>query len=141
MTENYTLHSFTYSRKAEANQIDNTPSEAVQRTLEFTGASVERVNQVLGHVVRILSGYRCEALNTLVKGSKSSQHMRGEAADIDCPKFGDAKAVALALRPYVKIIGIDQMILEGTWVHLSFSVNPRYQILTFKNGSYLKGIV
>ena len=36
-----------------------------------------------GKPITVNSGYRCPELNVAVKGSKTSQHMKGEAADID----------------------------------------------------------
>ena len=36
-----------------------------------------------GKPITVNSGYRCPELNAAVRGSKTSQHMKGEAADID----------------------------------------------------------
>lgn len=77
----------------------------------------------------ITSGYRCQELNELVKGSKTSQHMQGEAFDFISPDYGDPKAIFEDLFKYRFILGIDQLILEPSWVHVSFTLNPRYEFL------------
>jgi hypothetical protein len=81
--------------------------------------------------------------NKLVGGSETSQHMKGQAADITCPQYGDPKnllkAVMAAKLPF------DQAILEfyqpatlsspsRGWVHVSFvRGTPRQQALVIDN--------
>lgn len=88
----------------------------------------EKVSQPL----IVSSGFRCPALNKAVKGSATSQHMLGEAADIQGSNLTNAELFALVQKlnlPY------DQLIWEyGTkenpdWVHISFSKRNRKQIL------------
>ena len=81
-----------------------------------------------GAPITVTSGYRCPALNAAIGGAKDSQHMRGEAADFICPRFGTPTEVAAALRD--SGIEYDQLLLEfGRWVHISFSAAPRRQAL------------
>lgn len=134
------MSEFIRSPKALELKIDNTPSETAKANLPFTMAGMERVRALLKHPIKILSGYRSKELNYAVNGSVLSQHMRGEACDFTCPAFGTPYEVALVLNEYVEILGIDQLILERTWVHISFTYNPRYEVLTFKEGKYSRGI-
>ena len=74
-----------------------------------------------GKPITVNSGYRCPELNAAVKESKSSQHMKREAADIDT---GDRQRKNL---PY------DQLIDESNfaWVHVSYRADGanRKQVL------------
>lgn len=84
----------------------------------------------IGYPITINSGYRCNKLNLLVKGSNTSQHKTGQAADITC--FDNKFAL-----DYIQKSGLDfdQLIVYGITVqprflHISydFSLN-RKQIL------------
>ena len=141
MTDHFSLRELTHSLTAERSVIDNTPPDAVIQSLHFTAAGLERIRALLSHPLYIRSGYRCQELNQLVGGSKNSQHMKGEAADFTCIDFGSPRNVAKYLERHVMILGIDQLIYEGTWVHVSFTLNPRYEVLTLQDRKYVRGIV
>lgn len=103
-------------------------------------ALVENVLQPLrdgwGKPLYINSGYRCRELNALVGGVATSQHVKGEAADV-CPfgkrnGTGDVKVVyELAKRAKDMKLPYDQMILYPSFVHFSHRLNgkQRGQIL------------
>lgn len=63
-----------------------------------------------------------------------SQHMAGEACDFVAPKFGTPYEICCALE--ASDLRFDQMIFEGTWVHVSFVDDkvPRRSILTWRKG-------
>lgn len=141
MTKNFKESEFILSRIASEKGIDNTPTEEIKKQLLFTAAGMERIRALLKDPIIILSGFRSEKLNDAVGGSKNSQHIKGEAVDFVCPYFGTPKEVALQLNQWINVLGIDQLICEGTWVHVSFTLKPRGEALTLINGKYLKGIV
>jgi zinc D-Ala-D-Ala carboxypeptidase len=120
---------FIASEQAEVHGIDNEPPDSIDAALIQTRLGCERIRAFLGAPMQITSGYRCPELNQAVGGERDSQHMKGEAVDFVCPVFGGPEAVATALAPAMQILGIDQLIWEPTWVHVSFSVEPRYQAL------------
>lgn len=139
---NFTMKELCRSLVAEDKCIDNTPPPSVLKQLEFTIAGLERLRAFLGAPIRINSGYRSKALNDAVGGSPSSQHMFGEAVDFVCPGYGSPRAVAESLSRAMPLLGIDQLIFEHTWVHVSFTLWPRYEVLTRKSGGkYVVGIV
>lgn len=117
------------SRKAQELGIDNEPPIEVSRALDFTLAGCERVRAFLGMPMVISSGYRCPRLNDAVGGAESSQHLRGEAVDFTAPGFGTPIRIVEALVHVRRQLGIDQLILEAGWVHMSFTLSPRYQVL------------
>ncbi len=142
MTEHFTLKEFCRSQAAEDAKIPNLPLGNELAALHFTAAGMERVRACLGFPIKINSGYRSPQVNKLVGGSVNSQHCKGEAVDFVCPAFGTPLKICQALRGSMKILGIDQLIQEGTWVHISFTQTPRYQILTKRSdGSYAQGLV
>lgn len=83
LSENFTLEEFTRSDTATRLGIDNTPGE---KELEALRILVERTLQPLrdrlGIPVHVNSGYRCPELNEAVGGVPTSQHQKGEAADL-----------------------------------------------------------
>lgn len=142
MTNRFYLDQFVRSRTAEARGIDNRPPAELEPAIRFTAAGLERIWAAIGEVpVLIHSGYRSPALNVAVGGSPKSQHMKGEAVDFSAPAFGDPKTVAKFLSTQVKPLGIDQLILERSWIHASFTFTPRYHVLTYKDGKFFEGIV
>lgn len=66
--------------------------------------------------VRVLSGYRCPALNAAVGGAANSQHLRGEAADITVPGVPTETVFDWAR---ASLPGFGQLILEPGWLHVS----------------------
>jgi hypothetical protein len=114
-------------------EFDNTPPPEVVGTLRMTAARMERVRRLLGdRVISVSSGYRCRALNRAVGGARTSAHLTGEAVDFNCYGFGDPLAVCRALT--ASDLAFDQMIEEGTWVHISFDPRMRRQVLTRRDG-------
>lgn len=83
-----------------------------------------------GKPLRINSGYRCEEPNKLAGGSASSQHMKGQAADI-------ASVAPIHLARLIKSLGLnfDQMILYPNFLHLSYTIERpnRKQVLYDKS--------
>ncbi len=141
LTDNFTLEEMTHSDKALDIGVMNICPPGFYKNLQFTTLGLERIRACLmGFPLQVLSGYRCPDLNAYVGGSKNSQHMTGEAVDFICPKYGSPTDVVIRLQPNMRILGIDQLILEGTWVHASFTWSPRYEVLTKRNGIYVKGI-
>ena len=70
------------------------------------------------------SGYRCPALNKAVGGTTTSQHMSGQAADIDT---GDRQQNKLLFEYIRKNLPYDQLIEESNfaWVHVSYRADGR----------------
>ena len=87
-------------------------------------ALVERVLQPLrdlwGKPMRVNSGYRRPELNRIVGGASTSQHLKGEAADIATGSATETYRLARLAKSTPEIWAeIDQMILYETFIHFS----------------------
>jgi zinc D-Ala-D-Ala carboxypeptidase len=91
----------------------------------------------LGATIHVNSGFRSEAVNKAVKGSLTSSHCKGEAADLSC--YDNARLFGIIKEQ----LPFDQLIWEGgdddqpAWVHVSYrKTGNRQQILRMINGKY-----
>lgn len=143
LTPHFTLDELTSSDTAVRRGIDNRADTPILRNLVRLAEKLEEVRALVDRPLSVSSGYRCPDLNRWVGGSATSAHVLGLAADFVCRGM-TPKALAETIRD--SGIEFDQLIYEGTWVHLGLSVGkPRCEVLTarFKAGhaTYLKGIV
>lgn len=106
-------------------QVRNTITSAEVR--DSIKALVDEVLQPLrdawGEPLAINSGYRCPEVNKAVGGVPTSQHTKGEAADV-CPfgrnGHGDIEVVRQLAQKAVELdLPFDQMILYPSFVHFS----------------------
>ena len=127
LSDNFSLHEFTRSQTATRHSIDNTPSDEVIENLKSLCMGVlQPVRDYFMKPMIISSGFRCEELNTKIGGSKTSQHVFGQAADIEVLEIGN-----LELSDWIHTnLSYDQLILEfhnpdkdphSGWVHVSFN--------------------
>lgn len=136
LSKNFSLAELTFSETAERLSLDNDPSaESVAELKNLAVNILQPLRDAIGVPVIVNSGYRSPKVNVSIGGSANSQHCRGQAADIRVVGM-DAQSVC------EKIIELnlpfDQLIFEGTWVHVSHnSRGNRRQILTahFNRGS------
>ena len=146
MTPHFTLKEMIASATGERLGIDNTPRPEHLDKLTLTAELLERVRTLLGCPVIVTSGYRCMQLNIAVGGVTSSDHARGQAADIVAPGFGTPYEIAKRLAPLVSTLGIGQLILEGIkgkqWVHIStrMASKPSNRVITITDSGAQLGI-
>ena len=121
---NFTIQELTASATAEAKKINNNPPpEAAENLKLLVDKVLDPLRDAYGKPIRVNSGYRSPALNAAVKGSKTSQHMKGQAADITAgSKQENKKLFELAQElnlPYCQLIDEKGF----TWVHISYDKN------------------
>lgn len=126
----FTLKELTRSATAEAKGIDNTPTPEVEKNLTLLVENVlDPLREIYGKPITVNSGYRCPELNKAVGGSKTSDHVKGFAADIT----GGSKEENERIFNIIKHnFHFKQLIDEKgfSWVHVSYDPsNLKNQIL------------
>ena len=116
------------------------PPDAEARLVALCAAVLDPLREHLGRPVTISSGYRSLAVNTKIGGSKTSQHMVGEAADLSVAGLS-IEEVGRAI--IASAVTWDQLIVERSgaseWVHVSYKIGTnRRQTLRYQNGAYTK---
>lgn len=127
LSKHFTLRELTASGTAIRHNIDNTPqAEHVERLRALCTAVLEPLRRRFG-VIRITSGYRCPVLNARVGGAAGSQHLRGEAADINVSGREQGEKMFAYIRDN---LDFDQLLLERRaktgvcWIHVSYKSEP-----------------
>ena len=150
LTNNFSLKELTVSDTATRLGLDNTPNEAVTANLKTLAEKIlQPVREHYGKSVKVNSGYRAPEVNAAVGGSKTSDHCKGQAADIEITGVanGDlAKYIAENFKFTQVILEFyTQGVPDSGWVHVSYDSNDlKCQTLTAvkQNGKtvYLPGL-
>lgn len=113
------------SNTAKRKGIRNNPTPEVLKNMKRLAEAVfEPIRNHFNVPIRINSFYRSKVLNKAIGGSKTSQHCKGQAIDID-DTYGGFKNMDVVY--WVKDnLNFDQMIIEypikgaPQWVHISY---------------------
>lgn len=131
MAKYFTIQEMTKSTTATLKGIDNTPPPDVKVKLTtLMNNCLDPIREMWGRPITVNSGFRCPTLNKAVGGSPSSQHMKGEAADITTGSKDGNKRLFLMIQN--SEIEFDQLIDESdySWLHISYRAsNNRLNIL------------
>lgn len=141
ISEHFTLFDVCNSSTALIKGIDNRPTaQVVTNATALIKNVLEKARGHFNSPVIVNCMYRCPTLNKAVggatdkQGKPTSQHCYGQAADITV-KGHSVKEVFDYIK---KNLIFDQLINEGTWIHISFSlVKNRRQSLRLVNGKYI----
>ena len=144
ISKHITLAEATKSNTAIRLGISNQPTEEHLANMKYLAESIfEPLREHFGKPIAVSSFYRSDALNRSVNGSMTSQHLTGEAMDIDAQIFGGVTNAEVFdwIRANCKF---DQLIWEaGTvyepdWVHVSLTSKRanRGQVLRMVGGKY-----
>lgn len=136
----FTFQEFERSETAYRHAIDNSVPEAAKANIAALVDNVlDPLREAWGRPITVTSGYRCPRLNKAVGGVATSQHTKGEAADITTGNEVDnAKLFQLAIKLKLPF---DQLIFEKgdlrtgpAWVHVSHKAHGenRRQIIYAK---------
>lgn len=164
----FNYNEFEASATARKHGIDNSlPNFTVKTNISCLVINIlDPLRELVGMPIYVMSGYRCKELNTVLKGSKNSQHMKGEAADIStCDKYGnmllviellcghligeadpELKEIDLQLAETEDFFDFDQLIMyrqtkdktNFAWLHVSYKQKGvnRRQVMMCHNGEY-----
>ena len=146
ISQHVTYEEATYSETAKRLGIDNTPNRDQVINMIITAGKVFEPMRVHFDVpIHVSSFYRSPKLNQAIGGSTTSQHMSGEAMDLDADKYDSIRNKHIF--EYIKDnLEFDQLIAENVsedkwadfaWVHVSyrFGQNRREAFLSeLRNG-------
>ena len=117
ITPHFTFEELTATNHQELLEKNRTIAQQNTAAMWHLALFAEQVRAILNVPIRVTSGFRCEALNNAVGGSKTSQHTLFQALDI-IPMSMDIEDAYEELVDSDMLYG--QLILEkGTWIHIS----------------------
>jgi hypothetical protein len=137
ISKNFTLNELTKSSTGERLGIDNSVKDhqTLVNLCALTHNVLQKVREAHGRTT-VNSSFRCLDLNRAIKSSDKSQHVKGEAADIECPAIDNLKLA----RWIASNVDFDMVLLEfytqgipdSGWVHVSYKAdgNNREKELT-----------
>ena len=151
LTDNFSLAEMTKSDTALRLDMDNIPGpEEIENMTRLCECVLQPVRNHFGKGVKVNSGFRHPNVNAKVGGSKTSDHCKGMAADIEIPGVANADLA----KWIVDNLEFRQVILEfytpgvpdSGWVHVSYNPSDnKKQVLTAtkKEGKtvYLNGLI
>jgi zinc D-Ala-D-Ala carboxypeptidase len=117
LSTNFTLWELINSKEAQRlglmeQQLAITP-EQIKNLETLCKHLLQPIRDYLKMPITINSGYRSKALNDAVKGSKTSDHMQGKAADIVCANIDSVWEL-------LNFMNFKQALRYSTFIHLSY---------------------
>lgn len=147
LSQHFTLEEATKSQTALRLHIDNTPDEATIERMKIVARGIlEPIRAHYKFPFSPTSFYRCTDLNRAIGSKDTSQHVKGEAVDLELAGVSNYD-LACWIRDNLKF---DQLILESYtlgvpssgWVHCSLvEGDNRNQVLTISGGQTQTGLI
>ena len=124
ISKNITYKEAIHSNTAKRFGIDNEPShEQIANMMTIAEMIFQPLRSYVGGPIKITSFFRSPKLNKAIGGSKTSQHCKGQAMDID-DVYGHKSNAEMFM--YIKEnLDFDQLIWEfgndenPSWIHVS----------------------
>ncbi|SKB68342.1 D-Ala-D-Ala carboxypeptidase family metallohydrolase [Dyadobacter psychrophilus] len=126
------LRSQTATRKRFDEQFDPGP-QIIENLRALCSNILQPLREHLDLPLFISSGFRCARLNRAVGGAQKSQHLFGQAADLEAVVGITNRDIFEAIK--TSELPFDQLIWEfgneeePSWVHVSFSERNRRQVI------------
>lgn len=128
----FTLEELCRSNTAQQRKIKNVPGKQQEAALAALVNNVlDPLREKFGRPIIVSSGFRSTELNKAVGGAPTSQHMKGEAADIYTgTKEGNKELFNLIKNN----LPFDQVIDEKnySWIHVSYRADGKNRHQTLK---------
>ena len=128
ISKHLSLSEVIRSETAKRRGIINTPTAEHLENFKLLADNLfEKIRAHFGVPIHISSGYRSKELNDAIGGSKTSQHSKGQAIDIDMDGSSSGVTNADVYNYIEENLDFDQLIWEfGTdknpdWVHVSYT--------------------
>lgn len=139
MGKYFSIGELCRSKVAKDENIDNTPNEKELGYLENLIKTLDIIRESFGAPIKVNSGFRNQKLNNRVKGSKTSYHLFGMAADITSSDNKKLFELIIKLKDE-GIIKFSELVNEypnsqgvPSWIHIGINPqNLKNQIKTIK---------
>jgi hypothetical protein len=138
LSKNLSLKEATKSITAIRHGIENLPGEYEISNLEAIAECVfQPLRDHFGVPIAVTSGFRSKELNRKIGGSSTSQHMVGEALDLDAHVYGNISNADIFKFIYTHL-NYDQLIWEfgdnkePDWIHVSYKRSGENRNRTLK---------
>lgn len=144
LSKNLTLFEMIRSDMAKRKGVSNQPTpEHIENMKVLAEKIFQPIREHFGVPIYISSGYRSAALNKKIGGSRTSQHLTGEAIDIDMDGHPHVSNVQIFNFIRANLI-FDQLIWEfgnnsnPDWVHVSYNTSGtnRRDVLRATKGTF-----
>lgn len=132
--ENFTYYEMIRSDTARRLGIENIPNSYQWDCLQSLAINILQPIRNQFGAIKVLSGFRNVTLNTMIGGSSSSNHCKGEAADIE------------PYNSHIKLIDIGKWIIENLefrelifeympsgWIHIAYRENDNIKNIKLKD--------
>lgn len=151
LTANFSLAEMVKSETALRHGLENVPGpQEIENLRNLCTYVLQPLRDAYQRGIKVNSGYRAPDVNAAVGGSRTSDHCKGQAADIEIPGIPNAD-LASYIAQYFEFT---QLILEfytpgvpdSGWVHVSYDpANLKKQVMTAmrENGKtvYKQGLI
>lgn len=135
LTQHFSLDELTTTKRVKFKDKNYKYGLQKLTQMNILAHFAEQVRLVVESPMKITSGIRCEELNAVVGGSKTSQHLKGEAIDFIPTKIKVKTAFDKIRKSNLEF---GQLIIERDnlkeWVHIS--IGSKCQVLKYENGKY-----
>jgi zinc D-Ala-D-Ala carboxypeptidase len=145
LSKNLTLFEMTRSETAKRKGVSNQPTEEhIANMIVLAEKIFQPIRDHFGVPIHVSSGYRSAALNKKIGGARNSQHMTGEAMDIDMDGTDTGVTNVQVFNWIRENLVFDQLIFEHgnssnpDWIHVSYSTSGvnRRQVLRATKGTF-----
>jgi hypothetical protein len=126
LSKHLDLAEVTRSESAKREGIINMPTPEHYENLKVIAEKIfEPIREHFGVPILISSGYRSEALNVYIGGSRSSDHSKGRALDLDMDGSSSGVTNKMIFEFIKDNLEYDQLINEFDfgWVHVGYRLN------------------
>lgn len=146
VSDNISLTEATKSQTATRKGIDNNPNAEQLKNMRLVAENCfQPLREMYGKAIGISSFFRSEVLNKAIGGSRTSDHCKGKAIDIDADIYNNGITNADIFEWLKENVPFDQLIWEygndkePNWVHVSFRKSGnRGQVLKATKKGYIK---
>lgn len=136
LSKNFTLEELTVTNS----KLPNKPNEEQIQSLKNLVKNVlQPLRDIYGKPIKVNSGFRSFAVNKTIGGATTSQHCKGEAADLDCTDNSELFSIIREHLDFDQLIWESGDDIQPNWVHVSYKPKGnRKEVLRMKDGKYTR---